>query len=288
MISIIIPFYNRISKVIKSVESVFNQTYEDWELILVNDCSNEDCSKINDLLIGPKSQRVIYVCNLVNEGPGYCRNKGIEISCGNSILFLDSDDILDKTFLEKSVKVLTDNLLFVYSTAIWDDYSTYRQSNNSYCEVIPLIIKYGRPWPTSAVLWNKRYVLRYDKSLRNWEDYLFEFECALQNNNIYHINEKLVIISKPSANSLTSLENTVDGLIYRIRALDLMLVKLGESKIKSKLKIRLIIIKKLIHFIIKLKKMNVDYTWNRNSKTMRLIPNNILILKFLRTSLRLF
>jgi hypothetical protein len=34
--------------------------------------------------------------------------------------------------------------------------------------------------------------------------------------------------------------------------------------------------------------MNVDYTWNRNSKTMRLIPNNILILKFLRTSLRLF
>lgn len=103
MFSIIIPNYNRAAIIYKSIKSVLDQTYTDFEIIVVDDCSTDDSleqiSKIKD--------RRLKVYNLkTNSGPAAARNFGIFKSEGEFISFLDSDDMYEKNFLEKTLESL--------------------------------------------------------------------------------------------------------------------------------------------------------------------------------------
>lgn len=106
-VSIIVPVYNVKNFIIETVESVRNQTYEDWELLLVEDGSTdgtiqileEYLAKIND-----KRVRMIYLP--VNIGAAKARNKGLEEATGRYITYLDSDDIWEKEKLSHELAFL--------------------------------------------------------------------------------------------------------------------------------------------------------------------------------------
>lgn len=106
MFSIIIPNYNRAQSIIKSIRSVLNQTYTNFELIIVDDCSTdnslEEISKIKD-------ERIIVYQLKNNSGPAVARNYGISNSKGNYISFLDSDDHYENTFLESTFNILNNS-----------------------------------------------------------------------------------------------------------------------------------------------------------------------------------
>lgn len=96
--SIIMPVYNSGTEMKKSIESVLNQTYNKWELIIIDDGSTD-----NSLEIAKKfanKNRRIKVFHQKNAGPGAARNKGIKEASGDYIAFLDSDDYYEKNFLE--------------------------------------------------------------------------------------------------------------------------------------------------------------------------------------------
>lgn len=108
LISVVIPTYKRKSLKLKhAIESVFNQTYKNIEIIVVDDNSDQDYS--NDILNNINfNDRLIYIKHLTNLGACAARNTGIMNSNAEYIAFLDDDDTWDKTKLEKQISHFID------------------------------------------------------------------------------------------------------------------------------------------------------------------------------------
>lgn len=108
MISIIMPVYNTENYLKKSIDSILNQTYKDFELIIINDCSQGNTDEIINKY---KDKRIKYIKNKTNMGIGYNRNLGITKSKGDYICFIDSDDYIREDFLElMHDRCISDNL----------------------------------------------------------------------------------------------------------------------------------------------------------------------------------
>lgn len=104
-ISVIIPVYNAQNYLDKSIGSVLRQTYENWELILVNDGSNDDSGIIIDTFAQQDDR--IKALHQANQGPGAARNNGLQFATGEYVVFLDSDDYIEDDYfclLEKNAK----------------------------------------------------------------------------------------------------------------------------------------------------------------------------------------
>jgi teichuronic acid biosynthesis glycosyltransferase TuaG len=101
VVSVIMPTYNRASKICRAIESVVNQIYRDWELIIVDDCSSDNTKAVIAKYL--VDQRISYFMNERNLGASYSRNFGLLNSTGKYIVFLDSDDELDDNKLALQV-----------------------------------------------------------------------------------------------------------------------------------------------------------------------------------------
>jgi len=88
-VSVIIPTYNRAHLVGRAIRSVLNQTYQDFEIIVVDDCSTDNTEEI---VKGFNDHRIRYMRHDRNRGGSAARNTGIKASQGKYIAFLDSDD----------------------------------------------------------------------------------------------------------------------------------------------------------------------------------------------------
>jgi len=100
-ISVIIPIYNRGKYVAEAIESILDQTYQDFELILVNDGSTDNSAQICQEYV-EKDARITYL-EQENAGVSVARNAGLAIAKGKFLYFFDSDDKLDKEFLRTSI-----------------------------------------------------------------------------------------------------------------------------------------------------------------------------------------
>ena len=103
LVSVIIPTYNRLELLKRSVESVIAQTYENWELIVVDDCSDDGTK---EYIEGLKDPRVSCYQNESNMGPAASRNIGAAKAKGSLLAFQDSDDVWMPDKLEKTVAAL--------------------------------------------------------------------------------------------------------------------------------------------------------------------------------------
>ncbi|MEG4398154.1 FkbM family methyltransferase [Microcoleus sp. N9_B2] len=117
LVSIIIPCYNHANLLREAVESVVNQTYQNWECIIVNDGSTDDTSNFTNYLIQLYPQKALRLIDKPNTGPADSRNVGVQNSSGKLILFLDADDKIHPKFIEECVEVLSakPNVGFVYT-----------------------------------------------------------------------------------------------------------------------------------------------------------------------------
>ena len=102
-ISVILPVYNSEKYIKKSVESVLNQTFTDFELIIVNDGSTDDTINI----LNSFSDSRIKIINQTNQGPGAARNNALDIAKGDYIMFLDSDDWYSDDCLDTAFSEIT-------------------------------------------------------------------------------------------------------------------------------------------------------------------------------------
>ena len=107
LVSIITPSYNTENFIVETIESVINQTYTKWELIIVDDCSKDDTDKIVKPYL--KDKRIKYLKNEVNSGAAVSRNRALREATGEYIAFLDSDDVWEKEKLEKQIKFMEEN-----------------------------------------------------------------------------------------------------------------------------------------------------------------------------------
>jgi glycosyltransferase involved in cell wall biosynthesis len=105
-VSVIIPCYNQGQYLDESVESVLAQTYDDFEIIVVNDGSTDrQTLEILATFTKPKTK----VIHTTNQGLAHARNNGIRAASGQYILPLDADDRIGRTYLEKAVTIMEEN-----------------------------------------------------------------------------------------------------------------------------------------------------------------------------------
>ncbi len=103
MVSIIVPVYNAAAYIENTIQMVSNQTYRDWELILVDDGSRDGSVQLIEKIIRRQRKRIRLIRNKGNKGAAAARNRGIDASSGRYIAFLDADDVWMKDKLEKQV-----------------------------------------------------------------------------------------------------------------------------------------------------------------------------------------
>ena len=107
LVSIIMPSYNTASFIAESIQSVLAQSYKDWELIIVDDCSPDN----TDQVVKPylSDERITYLKNEKNSGAAVSRNRALREAKGKWIAFLDSDDLWMPEKLEKQISLMEKN-----------------------------------------------------------------------------------------------------------------------------------------------------------------------------------
>lgn len=106
LVSIIMPSYNTASYIKETIQSVLNQTYQNWELIIVDDCSADNTDEVLGTI---KDPRIRYFKNDKNSGAAVSRNKALREARGQWIAFLDSDDLWMPEKLEKQIHFMEKN-----------------------------------------------------------------------------------------------------------------------------------------------------------------------------------
>lgn len=108
-VSIITPCYNSRKYISCTIESVISQTYQDWEMLIIDDCSSDDSASIIQTYCA-KDRRIKYLkTEKPSGGPTIPRNIGIKIATGRYIAFLDSDDCWLQTKLEDQIPLFEDD-----------------------------------------------------------------------------------------------------------------------------------------------------------------------------------
>lgn len=112
LVSIITPTYNCARFIAETIECVLAQTYQNWEMLIVDDCSTDNTAQVvrqyNDL-------RIKYHCLKQNSGAAVARNEALKMAKGRWIAFLDSDDLWTPNKLERQIEfMLTNGYSFTY------------------------------------------------------------------------------------------------------------------------------------------------------------------------------
>ena len=121
-VSVVIPMYNAEKYIAETLKSVFKQTYKNFEVVVVNDCSKDKSKEIVEKF-QKEHDNLILINNERNLHVAEARNVGIANSNGEWIAFLDADDVWMETKLEKQMKALEENnsKLCYTSQAFMDD-----------------------------------------------------------------------------------------------------------------------------------------------------------------------
>jgi glycosyltransferase involved in cell wall biosynthesis len=182
VVSIIIPSFNRASLIVETLNSVLEQTYSSWECIVVDDGSNDETVTIVQgyCLKDPRFKSFNRPKGN-QKGANACRNHGFVQSRGNYILFLDSDDVLEKNCLLERVEIIsktkTVDILIRDTGKLIEAKKEYNSinidppviSSKSY---LRMFLRYEIPWPIMSAFY-KRSLLekcKFDEELSRFQD----------------------------------------------------------------------------------------------------------------------
>ncbi len=120
LVSIIMPSYNTGEYIADSINSVLSQTYKNWELIIVDDCSNDNTDEVINSF---DDYRIRYYKNEKNSGAAVSRNKALRLAKGRWIAFLDSDDLWNPKKLQYQINFMKRNNYYF-------SYTKYKEIDN--------------------------------------------------------------------------------------------------------------------------------------------------------------
>ncbi|MBQ9991299.1 MAG: glycosyltransferase family 2 protein [Lachnospiraceae bacterium] len=123
MVSIIVPVYNAAAYLEKTIRMVEEQTFQDWELLLVDDCSEDESRQIIcKYKEKHPDERIRLICQEKNQGAAAARNRGLKEAKGRYIAFLDADDVWLREKLEKELSFMQNKgAAFVFSAYEFGD-----------------------------------------------------------------------------------------------------------------------------------------------------------------------
>lgn len=211
LVSIIMPMYNAGKFLSKSIESVLEQTYQNWELLLIDDGSNDDSIDIA-LAFMEKDSRIFLLKNEQNMGIAKTRNKGIEASKGQYIAFLDSDDLWLPNKLEVQIKWMEEKkLLFTCSSYFVCNENgniTHERNFSEGPQTYQDLLKTNTIGCLTVVVESNLLKRHLMPDLKH-EDYATWLNILKEINTVYFINEKLAIYRKLTTSTSSNKWNTI-------------------------------------------------------------------------------
>lgn len=172
LVSIITPTYNCGRFIAETIESVLSQTYGNWEMLIVDDCSSDETRKAVE---GYKDDRIKYHCLDKNSGAAIARNTALKMAKGRWIAFLDSDDLWKPEKLERQLKFMTDN---DYSLS-YHEYSEIDEEDNELGVIVSGKRKVNK-WQMYCCCWPGCLSVMYDVDKIG----LIQIEDIKKNNDI--------------------------------------------------------------------------------------------------------
>lgn len=214
-VSIIMPTYNRANTISRAIKSIINQTYDDLELIIVDDGSVDNTKEVISEF---DDKRIKYIYQK-NSGACSARNAGIKISKGKYIAFLDSDDEWNINKLEKQIKFIEEkNAKVVFCNYFYEKAGKIQVAINKLKKdyLINLDLLDKNYITTGALFIEKELIIKkgmFDEDMPRYQDW--ELVLRLSNDNkIYFQNECLLTLhyQKESISSSTSLSKKIIAL----------------------------------------------------------------------------
>ena len=201
LVSIIMPSWNTGRFIAESIESVLAQTYKNWELLIVDDCSTDNTDEV---IASFKDTRIKYFKNEKNSGAALTRNRAMREAQGEWIAFLDSDDLWAPNKLEKQLGFMNDNgYVFSYHDFVKIDEES--KPLNVYVTGPNVVTKqgmynYGYPGCLTFMYSAKAMGLIQIKDIKKNNDYAIllklcnKADCYLLNENLaqYRIRKKSI------------------------------------------------------------------------------------------------
>ena len=215
LISVIIPYYKKKNSILKTVNSVLNQIYQNFEIIIIyDDENNNDLNFINE--IKNKDNRIFIIKNKKQMGAGNSRNIGINNSKGEFIAFLDADDTWKNDKLDKQIKFMKINNYEASHTS----YSIINERNEvignrtarNFFKLKELLKSCDIGTSTVMI---KRNLINNDVKfapLKTKEDFVLWLKLLQKNIKIYGLNEILTYWSRSNSSlSSSTMQKLIDG-----------------------------------------------------------------------------
>ncbi len=179
LVSIIIPVYNAAFFLEETLHSVALQTYNNWELVIINDGSTDNSTEICcNFANKHQGKCLLFQSHKKQSGAGSCRNIGIKKSNGDYIIFLDSDDTLASFCLQQRVSAIQTNDMAIFKQYYWETnnlqpYNLFTGKAENREDAIKAFLKMEAPWQTMATIWHKSALQKlngFDENLVYMED----------------------------------------------------------------------------------------------------------------------
>ncbi len=191
LISIVVPTYNCEKYILETLKSIKSQTYRNFEVLIIDDCSTDNTyNTIKDLL--QEDCRFIYHRLEVNSGAAIARNTAVEMSKGSFIAFIDSDDLWVEYKLEKQIKFMKDNNYPFTATQFGriDQNGIKLKWVSKYIKVRNYNKLLKRSPGNSTVMYNANVLGKtYIPNIRKRNDYVMWLSIIKKSKSIYEINE---------------------------------------------------------------------------------------------------
>ncbi len=195
MVSIITPVYNRQNFIAEAIQSVINQTWTDWEMLIIDDGSTDSTVQIVKDFVRTDRRIKLLFRTREPKGAATCRNIGIEHASGDYIIFLDSDDLLRPFALEqrlRAFRIFSDADFLVFQTEKFHGspeniVGIWREINNKNISTQYIISQYlkGKPiWQTSGPIWKRKSIIQhnifFDQNTNPWDDVDFNLQALIK------------------------------------------------------------------------------------------------------------
>lgn len=252
LISVIVPCYNQAHFLDETLNSILSQSYSNWECIIVNDGSPDDTENVA-LKWTKKDSRFQYVYKS-NGGLSSARNTGLEVSKGDLIQFLDSDDLLDFDKFKKSINAFEKDATDVVITNFIRFKSNLNQLKKPFCKLEEQKFTYESillEWdikfsiPIHCGLFKREIIgnIRFNEDLRAKEDWFFWIKTFKNNPKVVFINESMaqyrmhkkgmtknnVLMKNNSRKAYLLIYDTLDDF-YKVKFFERLLSELEHSK----------------------------------------------------------
>lgn len=253
-VSIVIPLFNRARLIKDTLQSLYQQTYADWEVVIVDDGSTDDSYAVV-LEEARSDERIkLFKREQTPKGAPTCRNIGIENATGTFIIFLDSDDLLAPYCLEERVEAFSKNQdydFLVFQGAFFEHKMGDTNIRwNRFTNEIDLnrFLRGDVVWQTSAPIWKKTslvskkiYFYEYALSGQDWEFHLNALVKELKYKKINNLPDYFVRRSiKNKADSISSTHGKVISFSNRLDLYTYILKTLGLNKAQKRAIFKLI------------------------------------------------